>query len=82
MPNAQQIIALIRSREKNDDGQFYSIALQIAASETRKGHKTVADELMVAVEKARSAISPGRTEFTTFPKLPGELEELNYIVEG
>lgn len=45
---------MLRSRAEGDDEQFYSIALQVAASEARQGRRTTADELRAAVEAARS----------------------------
>jgi len=52
--NAKQILAMLRSRAEGDDEQFYSIALQVAASEARQGRRTTAEELRAAVEAARS----------------------------
>ena len=54
MSNAKQILAMLRSRSEVDDEQFYSIALQVAASEARQGRRTTADDLRAAVEAARS----------------------------
>lgn len=54
MPTAQQMIALIKSHVKGDDERFYSLALQIAASEARRGHTSVAEELKNLLEEARS----------------------------
>lgn len=54
MSNAKQILAMLRSRAEGDDEQFYSIALQVAASEARQGRRTTAEELRAAVEAARS----------------------------
>jgi len=45
---------MLNSRAEGDDEQFYSIALQIAASEARQGRRTTADALRRAVEVARS----------------------------
>ena len=54
MSNAKQILAMLRSRAEGDDEQFFSIALQVAASEARQGRRTTAEELRSAVEAARS----------------------------
>lgn len=59
MSNARQILAMLRSRAEGDDEQFYSIALQIAASEARQGHRSTAEELRSAVEEARSRSRSG-----------------------
>ncbi len=45
---------MLRSRAEGDDDQFYSIALQIAASEARQGRRSVAEDLRSAVADARS----------------------------
>lgn len=52
MSNTKQILALLRSRAEGDDEQFYSIILQVAASEARQGHRTTAEELRAAVDAA------------------------------
>jgi len=45
MAAAEKIKHLIKSFAENDEQRFYSIAMQIAASEARKGHTNVANEL-------------------------------------
>ena len=55
MSNAKQIIAMLQSQLEGDEEQFYSIALQVAASEARQGHRSTADTLRKAVEAARLA---------------------------
>lgn len=54
MSNTKHILAMLRSRAEDDDEQFYSIALQIAAAEARQGRRSTAEELRSAVEAARS----------------------------
>ena len=76
MSNAKQILALIRSQAEGDDEQFYSIALQIAAAEARRGRKSTAEELRTAVDEARSAGSSGATVSIPFAKPRGDLEGL------
>jgi SpoVK/Ycf46/Vps4 family AAA+-type ATPase len=53
MATARQIIAMMASHNQGDEEQFLSIALQVAASEARRGRKEVADELRRLVELAR-----------------------------
>ena len=36
---------MLRSRAEGDDETFFSIALQVAASEARQGHRQVAEEM-------------------------------------
>lgn len=59
MATARQIIALLSSHNQGDQEQFLSIALQVAASEARRGRKEVADELRRLVEAARQKERPG-----------------------
>jgi AAA+ superfamily predicted ATPase len=53
MATTRQIIALLSSHNQGDEEQFLSIALQVAASEARRGRKEVADELRRLVDTAR-----------------------------
>ena len=55
MATARQIIALLSSHAQGDEEQFFSIALQVAASEARRGRREVAEELRKMVDKARQA---------------------------
>ncbi|HEY0837143.1 MAG TPA: AAA family ATPase [Azospirillum sp.] len=57
MATAKQIIALLSSHVQGDEDQFLSIALQVAASEARRGRKEIADELRRLVEAARQGKS-------------------------
>lgn len=54
MPNAQQLIALIKSHVKGDDERFYSLVLQLAAAEAKRGHAAVAEQLKELLEQAKS----------------------------
>lgn len=66
---------MLQSRAEGDDEQFYSIALQIAASEARQGRRSTAEALRTAVEAARSQ----NTESTVaipFARPRGDLEGL------
>lgn len=54
MPTAQQILALVRSHVKGDDERFYSLVLQMAAAEAKRGHALVAEELKELLEQARN----------------------------
>ncbi len=76
MSNTKQILAMLRSRAKGDDEQFYSIALQIAAAEARQGRKTTAEELRTAVDDARSSSSAGASVAVPFARPRGDLESL------
>lgn len=67
---------MLRSRGEGDDEQFYSIALQIAASEARQGRRTTAEEIRTAVDEARGKRSQGATVAIPFSKPRGDLETL------
>lgn len=62
MATADQIKALLTSHADGDSGQFYSIAMQIAASEARQGNGKVAEELRALIDKSKS-----RTNLPTAP---------------
>lgn len=62
MATAEQIKSLLRSYVDRDDQRFYSMALQMAAREARKGHTKLASEIKILVEKAQ--VSPLTTEAT------------------
>ena len=47
MAAADQIKSLIKSFAEGDDARFYATAMQIAASEARNGHTTLAEELKI-----------------------------------
>lgn len=54
MAAADQIKSLIKFFGEGDDDRFYTVAMQIAASEARKGHANVAQELKNLIEKAKN----------------------------
>lgn len=53
MATANQIVALLKSHIYDDEEQLLSIALQIAATEARRGRDSKAQELRNLVEEAR-----------------------------
>lgn len=53
MAAADQIKSLIKSFGDGDEDRFFASAMQIAASEARKGHTTFAQELKSLIEGAR-----------------------------
>ncbi|BBO27133.1 MAG: ATP-binding protein [Aestuariibacter sp.] len=55
MATAEQIKALLKSHAERDDSRFYSVALQLAAKEARKGHVKLADDIKKIVEKSQSS---------------------------
>ncbi|SDG97415.1 ATPase family associated with various cellular activities (AAA) [Pelagibacterium luteolum] len=67
---------MLKSRADGDDERFFSIALQIAASEARQGHKQTAEELRAAVDHARARSSKGASVAIPFAQPRGDLEGL------
>lgn len=76
MSNVKQILAMLKSRAEGDDESFYSIALQIAASEARQGHRQTAEELRAQVDKARGRGSRGASIPINFASPRGDVEGL------
>ncbi len=57
MAVAEQIKSLIKSFGEGDESRFYATAMQIAASEARKGHIELAEELKKLIDKSKSSKS-------------------------
>ena len=74
--NARQILAMLRCRAAGDDEQFFTIALQVAAAEARQGHRTLAEGIREAVEKARAHTGAGQTVAVPFAAPRGDLADL------
>jgi len=53
MATATQIKSLLQSHTTGDDERFYTVALQVAAAEARRGHQKLADELRDLVRTSR-----------------------------
>jgi SpoVK/Ycf46/Vps4 family AAA+-type ATPase len=45
MASAQQLIGLLKSHAEGNSARFFDLAMQLAASEEQKGHKTLAEQL-------------------------------------
>ncbi|WP_183253851.1 AAA family ATPase [Brevundimonas basaltis] len=83
MATARQIVALLNSHVQGEEEQFLSIALQVAAAESRRGRKEVADELKRLVDTARDrrrsaspAVVPGGEVSIPITRPRGELQNL------
>lgn len=76
MSNTKHILAMLKSRAEGNDEQFYSVALQIAAAEARRGHRTIAEEIRETVDEARASQSKGACVPISFAQPRGELEGL------
>lgn len=78
MATADQIKALVKSHADNDDSRFYSVAMQVAASEAKKGNTDFATELRGLIDRIKEGrslpSSPGIILPLAAPR--GELAEL------
>src|SRR5262245_35267963 len=76
MATAEQIKALLRCHLKRDDGQFFAVALQVAADEARMGHHKAAEDIKTLVKEGK-ANAPTGTKRTELNRLKqGELAGL------
>ena len=80
MPAADQVKALVRSHADGDDELFYSVAMQVAARATRRGHSRFARNLRDLVDRAkdreRNGPSGQRTRPVPIVRPRGELAGL------
>jgi SpoVK/Ycf46/Vps4 family AAA+-type ATPase len=78
MAAADQIKSLIKSFGDDDESRFFSIALQIAATEAKQGHTTFAQELKKLIDQAKKERSINVIQQKALPlNLPKrELQEL------
>src|SRR5258708_4869895 len=67
---------MLKSRAEGDEEMFFSIALQIAASEARQGRRQTAEEMRAEIDKARARNSPGASVPISFASPRGNLEGL------
>lgn len=65
MASSEQIKALLASHLEGDERRFYSIAMQVAAAEARKGHRKLAEELRELIDKARANSAIASTKDAT-----------------
>lgn len=76
MSNVKQILAMLKSRAEGDDEAFFSIALQVAASEARQGRRQTAEEMRAEIDKARALGSRGASIPIQFSHPRGSVEGL------
>ena len=78
MANAKQLVSLLRSHISGDDPRFYNVAMQIAATEAKKGHNRVAQELKALIDQAKANKSSSRVVRAPVPMVrpKGELATL------
>ncbi len=80
MASADQLKALVKSHIARDDGQFYSVAMQVAAHEAKVGHGKLAEELRDMIDAAKSrglSTEPGKLVPLAKPR--GELANLLHV---
>ena len=53
MASAEQIKALLKSHMEGDDDRFFSVAMQVAAHEARRGHGKLAEQLRTMIDEAK-----------------------------
>lgn len=76
MPTISQIKALIRSYADGDDKNFYSVAMQIAASEARAGHAQAAQEIRNLIDSKKTKQAGRRLRSVVNDDLQGNLGEV------
>lgn len=54
MASADQLKALLKSHLDGDDERFFSVAMQVAAHEAKRGHGKLAEELRKLVDQAKA----------------------------
>ena len=74
MASGEQLKALLKSHADGDDDRFFSVAMQVAAHEARRGHGRLAEELRALIERAKS--KPGAGAPVPIGRPRGELASL------
>ncbi len=59
MASAEQLKALLKSHLEGDDDRFFSVAMQIAAHEAKRGHGRLAEDLRALIDRAKSRRDAG-----------------------
>src|ERR1700730_4774789 len=67
---------MLRSRAEGDEDAFFSIALQVAASEARQGRRETAQEMRSEIKKARAKSPRGVSVPIPLASPRGSLEGL------
>jgi len=78
MASSDQIKALIKSYAEGDSNKFYTLAMQVAASEAKKGHEKLAQEIRKIIDdaKKRGEISQLAKDPIPIVRPRGDLSEL------
>jgi len=84
MASADKIKSLIKSFADNDEERFFTTALQIAASEAKKGHSKFANDLKNLIDKAKiekASLKPQQRRVLPINKSKRDLENLVEIIK-
>ena len=81
MAAAEQIKSLIKSFGDGNESRFFATAMQIAASEARKGHTTFAQELKNLIERAKKGRSNSFLDGAKTISISKPKRELNELIE-
>ncbi|BBD01118.1 MULTISPECIES: AAA family ATPase [Sphingobium] len=77
MTTATHLVALLQSHFDGDDEQFYTVAMQAAANEARRGHGKLAQQLRDMLDQAReSQKRPARGKTIPLVQPKGDLANL------
>ena len=78
MASAEQLKALLKSHIDQDDRQFYSVAMQVAAHEAKVGHGKLAVDLrdMIDAARAHAVSAEQRAKLVPLARPRGELAGL------
>lgn len=79
MASADQLKALVKSHINRDDGQFYSVAMQVAAHEAKVGHGKLAEELRDMIDAAKAHAPAGSGKLVPLARPRGELANLLHV---
>jgi len=79
MSTARHVIALLKSYLEDEEQQFLSVALQMAAHEARQGHTKVAQEIQSLIDKAKWRKSVIEHKASPIPLVQPKGELINLV---
>lgn len=80
MASADQLKALVKSHIDQDDGKFFSVAMQVAAHEAKVGHGKLAIELRDMIDAAKRHVQPGESgRLVPLVRPRGEMANLLHV---
>lgn len=82
MASADQIKGLIKAFGEGSEERFYSMAMQIASAESRKGHTNFARELKKLIDKAKATKSTAFLDRDKTIPLSQSNQELSHLIES